>query len=130
MKVKTLLQQDRSPLGGGQLRCKETPRRGMGAIGTATLATTLGKELARLGSNPPLRCWMRPVTNEGTEFSTLVTATLRADLEGRVAAELVADIVRAVVAQSQQAAQHRGVEPTMFEARRRLERFVRVLSAS
>jgi hypothetical protein len=43
---------------------------------------------------------MRHVTNDGTEFSTLVTATLRADLEGRVAAELVADIVRAVVAQS------------------------------
>jgi hypothetical protein len=73
---------------------------------------------------------MRPVTNEDRELSVLLTATLRADLEGRVAAELVADIVRAVIAESQQAAQHRGVEPTMFEARRRLERFIRVLSAN
>jgi len=71
---------------------------------------------------------MRHVTNDSTEFSTVMTATLCADLEGRVAAELVADIVRAVVAESQQAAQHRGVEPTIFEARRRLERFIRVLS--
>ena len=73
---------------------------------------------------------MRHVTNDGTEFSTVVAATLRADLEGRVAAELVADIVKAVVAEIQQAAEHRGVEPTMFEARRRLERFLRVLLAN
>lgn len=70
------------------------------------------------------------MTNDGTEFSALLTETLHADLEGRVAAEMVTDIVRAIIAESQQAAQHRGVEPTMFEARRRLERYIRVLSAN
>ena len=70
------------------------------------------------------------MTNDGRELSALMTATLCADLEGRVPADLVTDIVRAVVAESQQAAQHRGVEPTMFEARRRLERFIRVLSSN
>ena len=58
-----------------------------------------------------------------------MTATLSEDLEGRVPADLVADIVRAVVTQVQQAALERGVEPTMFEARRRLERFIRALSS-
>jgi hypothetical protein len=71
---------------------------------------------------------MRQVTNDGPELLAMMTATLSADLEGRVSADLVVDIVRTVVAESQQAAQHRGVEPTMFEARRRLERFIRVLT--
>lgn len=70
------------------------------------------------------------MTNDGRELTALMAASLRADLEGRVPADLVADIVRTVVAESQQAAWHRGVEPTMFEARRRLERFIRVLSSS
>jgi len=68
------------------------------------------------------------VTKYDSELSTLMAATLCEDLEGRVPADRVADIVGAVIAESHQAAQHRGVEPTMFEARRRLERFMRVLS--
>ena len=69
---------------------------------------------------------MRLVTSE--QLSAVMTATLSADLEGRVPVELVADIVRAVLDESRQAAQDRGVEPTMFEARRRLERFIRARS--
>ena len=61
-------------------------------------------------------------------LSAVMTATLSADLEGRVPVELVADIVRTVLDESQRAAQERGVEPTMFEARRRLERFIRARS--
>jgi hypothetical protein len=69
------------------------------------------------------------VTNDSRELLALMTATLSADLEGRIPAELVANIVRTVVAESHQAAQHRGVEPTMFETRRRLERFIRAPSS-
>jgi len=72
---------------------------------------------------------MRHVTNDSRELLALMTATLSADLEGRIPAELVANIVRTVVAESHQAAQHRGVEPTMFETRRRLERFIRAPSS-
>ena len=68
----------------------------------------------------------RLVTSE--QLSAVMTATLSADLEGRVPVELVADIVRAVLDESRRAAQDRGVEPTMFEARRRLERFIRARS--
>jgi hypothetical protein len=72
---------------------------------------------------------MRPMTSDGRELLALMTATLSADLEGRVPAHHVARIVRTIVAESHQAAQHRGVEPTMFEARRRLERFIRAPSS-
>ena len=70
---------------------------------------------------------MSLVTSE--QSSAVMTATLSADLEGRVPVELVADIVRAVLDESRRAAQDRGVEPTMFEARRRLERFIRARSS-
>jgi hypothetical protein len=72
---------------------------------------------------------MRDVTDDSRELLALMTETLSADLEGRIPAELVANIVRTVVAESHQAAQHRGVEPTMFETRRRLERFIRAPSS-
>lgn len=65
------------------------------------------------------------MTGDNSQLSAVMTATLAADLEGRVPVGLVADIVRAVLDESQRAAQHRGVEPSMFEARRRLERFIR-----
>ncbi len=68
------------------------------------------------------------MTNDLTDRSALMIATLSADLEGRVPADLVADIVRGVLAENQQAAHDRGVEPTMFEARRRLERFITIWS--
>jgi hypothetical protein len=68
------------------------------------------------------------MTSDSRQLSAAMTATLTADLEGRVPVDLVADIVRAVLDESRQVAQNRGVEPSMFEARRRLERFIRARS--
>ncbi len=59
----------------------------------------------------------------------LMSETLSAELEGRVPADLVADLVRAVLDESRQAAHDHGVEPTLREARQRLERFVRARSS-
>jgi DNA-binding XRE family transcriptional regulator len=69
------------------------------------------------------------MTSDSRALSTVMTATLSADLEGRVPAGLVADVVRAVLDESRQAAPDRGVEPTMLEARRRLECFIRARSS-
>jgi hypothetical protein len=66
---------------------------------------------------------------DSKQLSTAMTATLSAELEGRVPAELVADLVRAVLDESHRSAHARGVEPTMFEARQLLERFVRARSS-
>jgi len=65
--------------------------------------------------------------SDSRRLSTEMTATLSAELEGRVPADLVADLVRAVLDDS---AHDRGVEPTMAEARQRLERFVRARSSA
>ena len=65
------------------------------------------------------------MTGDSRALSAVMTATLSADLEGRVAPDLVAEVVRAVLDESRQATHDRGVEPSMAEARRRLERFVR-----
>jgi hypothetical protein len=65
------------------------------------------------------------MTSDSRALSAVMTATLSADLEGRVPAGLVADVVRAVLDESRQATHDRGVEPSMLEARRRLERFIR-----
>jgi hypothetical protein len=56
-------------------------------------------------------------------------ATLSAELEGRVARDLVADIVRAVLDETRQAPEVRSVESTMLEARQRLGRFIRAGSS-
>lgn len=69
------------------------------------------------------------MTSDSRQLSAAMTATLTADLEGRVPVDLVADIVRAVLDESRQVAQNRGVELSMFEARRRLERFIRARSS-
>jgi len=69
------------------------------------------------------------MTSDSRQLSAAMTATLTADLEGKVPVDLVADIVRAVLDESRQVAQNRGVEPSMFEARRRLERFIRARSS-
>jgi len=58
-----------------------------------------------------------------------MTATLSAELEGRVPTGLIAEIVRAIQDESRQAAQDRVSEITMVEARKRLERFIRARSA-
>jgi hypothetical protein len=57
-----------------------------------------------------------------------MSATLSAELEGRVARDLVADIVRAVLDEGRQDVQDRAAESVMLEARRRLERFIRARS--
>lgn len=54
-----------------------------------------------------------------------MTATLTAELAGRVPPGLVAEIVRSVLDEGRQAAQHPADEFMMFEARQRLERFIR-----
>lgn len=65
---------------------------------------------------------------DSNQWSTVMTATLAAELEGRVPGDLVADLVRAVLDESRGSAHDRGVGPTMHEARRRMERFARVHS--
>lgn len=66
--------------------------------------------------------------NDSGQFSTVMTATLSAELQGKVPADLVADIVRAVLDERRRSAHDRRVEPTMAEARQRLERFIRARS--
>jgi hypothetical protein len=67
----------------------------------------------------------RHVTIDRKQLSAGMTATLTAELEGRVPPGLVAEIVRSVLDEGRQAAQVRGDEIAMLEARQRLERFVR-----
>jgi hypothetical protein len=69
------------------------------------------------------------MTNDSRQLSAGMTATLSAELEGRVTRDLVADIVRAVLDEGQQGAQDRAVDSTMLEARQRLERFIRARSS-
>jgi hypothetical protein len=54
-----------------------------------------------------------------------MSATLSAELEGRVPPGLVTEIVRAILDESRQAAQERAAELTMIEARQRVDRFIR-----
>ena len=70
----------------------------------------------------------RPTTSDSRKLWAGMTATLSAELEGRVAHDLVADIVRAVLDERRQEAQDRVSEPAMLEARRRLGRFIRARS--
>jgi hypothetical protein len=66
---------------------------------------------------------------DGKQAWAKMTATLSAELEGRVPPGLVAEIVRAVLDESRHAAQDRALELTMLEARTRLERFIRARSS-
>jgi len=72
---------------------------------------------------------MGPTAKDSRQLSTVITATLSAELESRVPADLVADIVRTVLDESRQAAHEWGVQPMMIEARRRLERLIRAGSS-
>lgn len=74
---------------------------------------------------------LRPshASSDSTQLSARMTATLSAELEGRVPTGLIAEIVRAIQDESRQAAQDRVSEITMVEARKRLERFIRARSA-
>ena len=69
------------------------------------------------------------MTRDSRQLSAGMTATLSAELEGRVAHDLVADIVRAVLDEGRQDTQDRAVESTMLEARQRLQRFIRARSS-
>jgi hypothetical protein len=66
----------------------------------------------------------RPASGDNKVLAGL-TATLSAELEGIVAHELVADIVRGVLDENRQHARDQTVESTMLEARQRLERIIR-----
>jgi hypothetical protein len=69
-------------------------------------------------------------TSDSKQAWAEMTATLSVELEGRVPPGLVAEIVRAVLDESRRASQDRALELTMFEARKRLERFIRARSSS
>ena len=66
----------------------------------------------------------RPASSDNEQLWFGITATLFAELEGVVAHELVADIVRGVLDESRQHARDRTVESAMLEARQRLERII------
>jgi hypothetical protein len=68
---------------------------------------------------------MRLIQADKMQLSAGMSATLSAQLKGRVARDLVDDIVRAVLDESRQTAQHWDVEPMMNEARQRVERLIR-----
>jgi hypothetical protein len=72
---------------------------------------------------------MCPTAYDSRQLSTVMTAALSAELDGRVPADLVADIVRTVLDESSQAAHDWGGQPTMIEARQRLERLIRAGSS-
>lgn len=67
----------------------------------------------------------RPVASENTQLSARMTATLSAEMQDRVAGDLIADIVRAVLYDGRQTAKDRSGESLLTEARQRLERFIR-----
>ena len=101
-------------------------------IRTTTPATTLDKGQSPSARDPhphPHSGVKHPTKGDTKQSWALMSETLSAELEGRVPADLVADLVRAVLDESRQAAHDRGVEPTMREARQRLERFVRARSS-
>ena len=65
------------------------------------------------------------MTSDNRQLSARMTATLSAELEGRVTNEFIADIVRTVLDEGRQNPPDRAAESTMLEARRRLECFIR-----
>ena len=109
-----------------------TGRGGSTPIRTTTPATTLDKGQSPSARDPhphPNPGVKHPTKGDTKQSWALMSETLSAELEGRVPADLVTDLVRAVLDESRQAAHDRGVEPTMREARARLERFVRARSS-
>jgi hypothetical protein len=98
-------------------------------IRSTTPATTLASRRSPSLDPHSRTATVRPTANASRQLSTVMTATLSAELEGRVPADLVADIVRTVLDESRQAAHDWGVQPTMIEARQRLERLIRAGSS-
>jgi len=137
---------DRTPVQDGDAR-KRTPasdhgqpdrslqhqrahRGSLSPIRSTTPATTLASRRSPSLGDPHSRTpLMGPTSKDRSRLSTVITATLSAELESRVPADLVADIVRTVLDESRQAAHDWGFQPTMIEARRRLERLIRAGSS-
>jgi hypothetical protein len=84
--------------------------------------------LPRLGDLITHPAVVAPTTIETRHLSTVMTATLSAELKGAVPVDLVSDIVRAVLDERMQVARDRGLDPPILEARRRLERLIRARS--
>lgn len=68
------------------------------------------------------------MAGDGLPLAAGVTATLYAELEGAVAHDLVADIVRAILDEGRQDGQEQAADSTTHEARQRLHRFIRARS--
>jgi hypothetical protein len=100
----------------------ETRRPIVGPTRPTTLAEA-GRDCAATRAGTPQA--VSPVAADKVQLSAGMSATLSAQLKGRVASDLVADIVRAVLDERRQAARLWDVEPMMIEARQRLERFIR-----
>lgn len=83
----------------------------------------MGRRCAATRASSPQAGLSIPV--DKMQLSAVLSATLSAQLKGRVARDLVADIVRAVLDESGQTAQHVEVEYVMIQARQRVERFIR-----
>jgi hypothetical protein len=117
----------------GRLRLHEGARRGVLTPHRATtLPTTLVKTQSLSARDPhsTSRIAVRPpMMADGRQLSIVMTAALSAEFDGRVPADLVADLVRAVLDESRRFAHDRGVESSIAEARQRLERFIRARSS-
>ncbi|HZW45688.1 MAG TPA: hypothetical protein VFF32_15120 [Dermatophilaceae bacterium] len=68
------------------------------------------------------------MTSDRRQLSAGMIATLSAELEGKVAPDLVADIVQAVLDEGRNDTPDRAAGSLMLEARQRLERFIRAQS--
>jgi hypothetical protein len=98
-------------------------------VRTTTPPTTLVEDsrLCAGTRSSPLRA--SHLTSDSKQVWAEMTATLSAELEGRVPPGLVAEIVRAVLDERRQTAPGHAVEFTMLEARQRAERFIRARSS-
>lgn len=97
----------------------------------STTPSTTVVEDSRLCAAPRISTLRaRHAVSDSKQLTAGMTATLTAELEGRVPDELVAEIVRAVLDETRRATKDRVVEFTMYEARLRLERFIRARAAS
>ena len=104
-------------------------RGALSPIRSTTPATTLASRRSPSLDPHSRTATVRPTANASRQLSTVMTATLSAELEGRVPADLVADIVRTVLDESRQSVRDRAAEPAMIEARQRLERLIRAGSS-
>jgi hypothetical protein len=97
---------------------------------STTPATTLARPSRCHGATPTgTLLARRPTNSDNKALSAGMTATLFAELQEKAAVGLVADIVRGVLDESRQTTQDRAAEPTMVQARLRLERLIRAGSA-